>query len=112
MLLGHFAARLVVGGVFSTAGEFDLAVRRYNQGINKLLKLRRRNKTTVHHICLAQARERERVSAVNKGRKRNDYEKPKPVCSGAWVAIKKKPKPEIGDCEENLRTILTQEEGY
>ena len=33
MLLFHFVGRLAVGGVFSTAGEFDLAVRRYNQVI-------------------------------------------------------------------------------
>ena len=70
MRLCHTFERLAVGGVFSTAEEFDLAVSRFDQDKIELLKLARRNKTTIHHICSAQARERERISELNKGKKR------------------------------------------
>ena len=71
MRLCHTFERLAVGGVFSTAEEFDLAIiRKFDQDKIKLLKLAKRNKTTIHHICSAQARERERISELNKGEKR------------------------------------------
>ena len=44
--------KLTVGGLFSSAGEFDYAVRRYNQDNQKLLKLAKRNKSKIHHVCL------------------------------------------------------------
>ena len=47
--------KLAVNGLFSTSNDFDLAVRRYNQDLNKLLKLKKRDKLRIHHVCLLQA---------------------------------------------------------
>ena len=44
-------SKLTVGGVFATADEFDLGVRRVNQDSGKLVVLARRNTKTIHHIC-------------------------------------------------------------
>ena len=79
-------SKLTVGGVFATADEFDLGVRRVNQDSGKLVVLARRNTKTIHHICLLQSRERARVSGLNKGRKKCDRIKPKSVCSGCYIA--------------------------
>ena len=81
MLVCPIVGKLTVGGLFSTASEFDIAVRRLNQEINKLVKLARRNKDRIHHICLLQARENERVFKLNKHKKRVGRVKPKSVCS-------------------------------
>ena len=74
---------LCVGGIFHTSDDFDFAVRRYNQDNNKLLKLAKRNKTRIHHICLLQARENDRVSKLKKGKKRKLREKPTALCEGS-----------------------------
>ena len=81
MLISPIVGKLMVGGIFSTASEFDIAVRRSNQDIDKLVKLARRNEGRIHHICLLQARENERFCMLNKGKNRVDKVKPKSVCS-------------------------------
>ena len=75
------------GGIFSSSDEFDTAVRRHNQDVKKLLKLAKRNSTKIHHICLLQAREHERVSRLNKDKTRRDRVKPNTLCTGVWVAL-------------------------
>ena len=75
--------KLADGGLFASADQFDLAVRRLNQDLNKLVILARRNRTNIHHICLLQARENSRVSLLNKGKKRVDRLKPRQLCKGS-----------------------------
>ena len=76
-------SNLGVNGIFSTADEFDLAVRRFNQDLKKLVILARRNKTNIHHVCLLQARENSRVRLVNKNKKREDREKRRMPCKAS-----------------------------
>ena len=82
----HTAAnisQLSVGGLFPSAVEFDLAVRRYNQDKNKLIVLNRKNNTRIHHICLLQSREKFRIAKLNKGRSARDRYKPKMLCAAS-----------------------------
>ena len=76
-------SNLAEGGLFSSSDEFDLAVRRLNQDLGKLVIFAKRNKTTIQQICLLQARENSRIRASNKGKKRDAYEKPNELCKGA-----------------------------
>ena len=70
-------SHLTKGGLFASSDEFDLAVRRFNQDLNKLIILARRNKAKIHHRCLLQARENSRVSALYKGKKGVNRVKPR-----------------------------------
>ena len=83
MFKAALVSKLVVGGLFSSSDEFDLAVRRLNQDLGKLVILARRNKTKIHHICLLQARENARIRMVNKNKKVLDREKPRVLCTGS-----------------------------
>ena len=74
--------KLSVGGLFNSSEDFDYAVRRFNQDKGKLLKFAKRNKVKIHHVCLLQAREKERVLRENKGKKGTERIKPKLLCSG------------------------------
>ena len=112
MLASHSVGKLAIGGLFTTASEFDFSVRRCNQDNGKLLKLARRNKSRIQHICLLQARENERFTSLNKGKKRTEDDKPQSVCSGVWIAIKRKPKTYVEDCQDNIRAIVSHKQGY
>ena len=79
-------SKLISGGLFSTADEFDLTVRRKNQDLDKLVILARRNKTKIHHICLLQAREKSRIRIVNRNKTREHREKPRVLCKASYVA--------------------------
>ena len=74
---------LVQGGLFSSSDEFDLAVRRFNQDIDKLVIFSKRNKTKIHHICLLQARENSRVRSLNKVCTNETKETLRNLCKGA-----------------------------
>ena len=80
-------SNLTVGGLFPTSDEFDFAVRRFNQDQEKLVVLARRNTIRIHHVCIMQAREKSRIARLNKGKKANNRERPRPLCSGEWVAV-------------------------
>ena len=80
MFTAQQISSLGIRGLFSTAAEFDLAVRRFNQDLNKLVVLARRNATKIHHVCLLQSRENSRVRMINKNKKREDREKPRLLC--------------------------------
>ena len=73
---------LVTGGIFQTSDDFDFAVRRHNQDETKLLKLAERTATKIHHICLLQARENERVAKLNKRKEKQNRVKPESLCTG------------------------------
>ena len=75
-------SNLAVGGLFTTAADFDIAVRRFNQDCDKLVTLARRNTDRIHHICLIQSREQARVAKLNKGKEKGDRVKPKSLCKG------------------------------
>ena len=74
---------LALGGLFASADEFDVAVRRFNQDLEKPVILSRRNKVTINHICLLQAREKSRVSTENRGKPRSEHVKPRHLCNAS-----------------------------
>ena len=83
MFTPEHISKLVNGGLFASASEFDLAVRRQNQGLDKLIILARRNKVKIHHICLLQAREKTRIRNANKNKSSIDQERPIELCKGS-----------------------------
>ena len=83
MFTPEHISKLVNGGLFPSASEFDLAVRRLNQDLDKLVILARRNKVKIHHICLLQAREKTRIRNANKNKASIDQERPRELCKGS-----------------------------
>ena len=83
MFTPEHISKVVKGGLFASASEFDLAVRRLNQDLDKLVILARRNKVKIHHICLLQAREKTRVRKTNKNKASIEQERPRELCKGS-----------------------------
>ena len=79
--------KLTAEGLFSTSDEFDFAVGRFNQDQEKLVVLARRNSIRIHNVCLGQAREKTRITKLNKGKKGSNREQPRVLCSSEWVAV-------------------------
>ena len=82
MFIAANLLKLTAGGLFPTADEFDLAVRRYNQDQEKLVVLARRNTLRIQHVCLIQAREKSRTANINKGKNGITRERSLQLCSG------------------------------
>ena len=69
--------------MFASAGEFDVAVRRFNQDLDKLVVLSRRNKVAINHICLLQSRENSRLTVENRGKPWSERVKPRLLCKAS-----------------------------
>ena len=83
MFTPEHISKLVNGDLFLSAREFDLAVRRLNQDLDKLVILARRNKVKIHHICVLQAREKTRIRSANKNKASIEQERPRELCKGS-----------------------------
>ena len=104
---------LALGGLFASADEFDVVVRIFNQDLDKLVILSRRNKVTINHICLLQAREKSRVSTENRGKPRSEHVKPRHVkifhCErqvGSFLVKKKRIVKRLVEIGQKYRRIL------
>ena len=76
-------SNITVGGLFASADEFDVTVRRFNQDLDKLVILGRRNRVKINHICLMQGRENSRLTNINRGKPRANRVKPRNLCEAS-----------------------------